>query len=196
MAPRPELYGSLPQVRMSPSMALVMRTRGDPMALAKAARAAIAEVDPAQPVFSVRPLESLVQASLGGRRFTLTLMLIFGVVALLLAAVGIYGVVAYGVAQRTQEIGIRMALGAQPVSVLGLVVGDGMRLVAAGLLVGVAAALALSRLLATLLYGIGAVDALTYAAIALVLVAVALVAILIPARRATRVDPTVVLRYE
>jgi putative ABC transport system permease protein len=120
----------------------------------------------------------------------------FGVVALVLAAVGIYGVMAYTVAQRTQEIGIRMALGARPMLVLGMVLKDGMALVGVGLAVGVIAALALGRLVASLLYGVSATDATTYLIIAGALASVALVAIVIPARRATRVDPMQALRSE
>ena len=144
----------------------------------------------------MQPLETLVSSSLGQRRFTLTLMLMFGLVALALAAVGIYGVMAYTVAQRTQEIGIRMALGARPLMVLSMVLRDGMALVAVGLAVGVIAALALGRLVSSLLYDVTATDATTYAIIAAALAAVALVAIVIPARRATRVDPMQALRSE
>jgi ABC-type antimicrobial peptide transport system permease subunit len=123
-------------------------------------------------------------------------MLMFGLVALVLAAVGIYGVMAYTVAQRTQEIGIRVALGARPLVVLGMVLRDGMTLVGIGLGVGVVVALALGRLVSSLLYGVTAADALTYVVIAAALAAIALVAIVIPARRATRVDPMQALRSE
>jgi len=137
-----------------------------------------------------------VSTSLTQRRFTLTLMLLFGLVALVLAAVGIYGVMAYTVAQRTQEIGIRVALGATAAVVLGMVLRDGMKLVAIGLVLGTGAALALTRLGASLLWGVSSTDALTYAVIAAALAAVAFVAIVIPARRATRVDPMQALRSE
>jgi putative ABC transport system permease protein len=193
---QPEMYWPTPQSRRSSAMSVVIRTSGDPSALVSAARAAMAEVDPAQPIFDVRPLDELVATSLGQRRFTLTLMLLFALVALILAAVGIYGVMAYTVAQRTQEIGIRVALGAQPSRVLGMVLKDGMTLVGGGLVVGTVAALALTRLASSLLFGVSATDAGTYVVIALALAGVALIAIIIPARRATRVDPMQALRSE
>ena len=177
-------------------MSIVLGTDGDAAALANAARGAIAELDPTQPVFDVRPMSELVAMSMAQRRFALLLMLIFAAVALLLAAVGIYGVMSYTVAQRTPEIGIRVALGATPSNVLAMVVGDGMRLVAAGLALGLVGALAVTRLVASMLYGVSATDVVTYAAIALVLAAVALLATVIPARRATRVDPMLALRAD
>ena len=190
------MYWSALQSNTNPSMALVMRTAGEPTALGATVRAAIAEVDPMQPIYDLQTVESVVSTSLGQRRFTLTLMLVFGLVALLLAAVGIYGVMAYTVAQRTQELGIRVALGATPGGVLTMVLRDGMTLVAIGLAVGVGAALALSRLVSSLLYGVGAVDAITYVVIAGALTLVALVAIVVPARRAMKVDPMVALRSD
>ncbi|HEY2745780.1 MAG TPA: ABC transporter permease [Polyangia bacterium] len=193
---RAELYWPLTQRRGSSAMTLVARTSGDPLALAGAARGAIAEVDPQQPIFDVMPLDNVVAQSLAQRRFTLTLMMLFGIVALLLAAVGIYGVMSYTVAQRTQEIGIRVALGATAGIVLGMVLKDGMKLVAIGLAVGAAAALVLTRVGASLLWGISSTDALTYVAVAVALALVALVAIVVPARRATRVDPMQALRSE
>jgi len=193
---QPEMYWPAAQSRTNPAMAFVMRTHGDPAALGATVRGAMAEVDAMQPIFDVQPVETLVGTSLGQRRFTLTLMMVFGVVALLLAAVGIYGVMAYTVAQRTQEIGIRVALGATPGGVLGMVLRDGMSLVGIGLALGVVAAFALSRVVSSLLYGIGAVDAPTYGIIAGALAAVALVAIIVPARRAMRVDPMIALRAE
>jgi ABC-type antimicrobial peptide transport system permease subunit len=141
-------------------------------------------------------MSALVASSLAQRRFALVLMLVFAGVALLLAAVGIYGVMSYSVAQRTQEIGIRVALGATAANVLGLVVKDGMRLVAGGLVLGIGGALLVTRLITSLLYDVSASDALTYAVIAFLLAAVAFVAIVIPARRATRVDPIQSLRSE
>jgi putative ABC transport system permease protein len=193
---RAEMYFPYAQMRRSGGLAIVVRTAGDPAAMANAARVAIAEVDAAQPIFDVKPMSELLSASMAQRRFALMLMLVFAGVALLLAAVGIYGVMSYTVAQRTQEIGIRIALGATPSSVLAMVVKDGMSLVGAGLVVGLVAALGLTRLVSTLLYGVSATDLVTYAAIAIVLAAVALVATVIPARRATRVDPMLALRAD
>jgi len=194
--PQPEMYWSVMQNEPHASLAFVMRTEREPGALTNAVRGAMAEVDSGQPIFDVQPVEALISSSLGQRRFTLTLMLMFGLVALVLAAVGIYGVMAYTVAQRTQEIGIRVALGARPLVVLGMVLRDGMTLVGIGLGVGVVVALALGRLVSSLLYGVTAADALTYVVIAAALAAIALVAIVIPARRATRVDPMQALRSE
>ena len=194
--PREEMYWSLLQTEGASNMSLVMRTSGDPATLIGATRGAMAEVDPSQPIFDVRPMENLVARSLAQRRFTLTLMLLFGFVALVLAAVGIYGVMAYTVAQRTQELGIRVALGATPATVLAMVLKDGMTLVGGGLVIGAAVAVALSRVGASLLWGVSSTDALTYFVIAAMLALVALVAIVIPARRATRVDPMAALRTE
>jgi len=192
----PELYWPLLQRRDQSTMSMVARTKGDPSSLIPAARAAIAEVDSQQPIYDVEPLEDLVATSLSQRRFTLTLMLLFGFVALVLAAVGIYGVMAYTVAQRTQEIGIRVALGATDKMVLGMVLKDGMTLVGVGLAIGTAAALALTRVGASLLWGVTSTDAITYVVIAALLAAVAVVAIVVPARRATRIDPMQALRSE
>jgi putative ABC transport system permease protein len=192
----PEMYWPVAQIRNTPAMAIVVRTRGEPAAMAGAVRTALAEVDPGQPVFDVQTLEQLVSSSLGQRRFTLTLMLVFGVMAVGLAAVGLYGVMAYLVSRRTREIGIRVALGAHPARVLGMVVRDGMGLVAVGLAIGTACALALTRLTASMVYGVSTTDAGTYLGTAAVLAAVALVATLLPARRALAVDPVHALRAE
>ena len=193
---RPEIYWPLLQRRDRSTMSLIVRTKGDPSALIASARGAMAEVDAQQPIYDIEPLEDLVATSLVQRRFTLTLMLLFGFVALVLAAVGIYGVMAYTVAQRTQEIGIRVALGATDKMVLGMVLKDGMKLVGLGLAIGTLAALALTRVGASLLWGVSSTDVLTYVFIALLLAAVAVVAIIVPARRATRVDPMAALRSE
>jgi putative ABC transport system permease protein len=193
---REEMYWLLAQTSGAANMWMVVRVIGDPLGLIGAARAAMADVDPQQPIYDVRPLDNLVASSLAQRRFTLTLMLLFGFVALVLAAVGIYGVMAYTVAQRTQEIGIRIALGATPGRVLSMVLLDGMSLVGIGLGLGIGAALLLTRVGASLLWGISSTDALTYFVIAAVLSAVALAAIVIPARRATRADPMQALRSE
>jgi ABC-type antimicrobial peptide transport system permease subunit len=163
---------------------------------ARRRRRRAAGFDAAQLVFDVKPLEDIVAESLAQRRFTLTLMLLFGLVALILAAVGIYGVMAYTVAQRTQEIGIRVALGASAATVLGMVLRDGMKLVALGLVLGGVAAALLTRVGESLLWGVSSTDAVTYGVIAALLAGVALVAVVIPAPRATRVDPMQALRSE
>jgi putative ABC transport system permease protein len=194
--PMPEMYWAVAQSPGTPALAVVVRTAGDPLSLAGPVRAAIAEIDPAQPVFDLQTLEQVVGSSLGQRRFTLTLMLVFGLIALVLAAVGIYGVMAYTVAQRTREIGIRVALGARAGTVVGMVLRDGMKLVALGVVLGTASALAVTRVARTLLYGVSAADSLTYVVIAVLLSAVGLAAIVIPALRATRIDPMRALRTE
>ena len=194
--PKPVMFFPHAQMRHFTALALVMRTTGPPMAMANAARGVIAEIDPAQPVFNVMTMDDYVSRSLAQRRFSLVLMLVFAGMALLLAAVGIYGVMSYTVAQRTPEIGIRVALGASPARVLSMVIRDGMQLAAYGIALGVAGALALTRLLSSLLYGVSATDAPIYAAIAATLALVALFAIVIPARRAMRVDPMQALRAD
>jgi putative ABC transport system permease protein len=175
---------------------VAVRTEGDPQGAAGAVRQAVLSVDPLQPVYSQQTLEQLVSHSVNDRRLILLLLGIFAVLALLLASVGIYGVMSYSVEQRTREIGIRMALGAQRSSVVGLVLGLGARLAGLGIVVGLAGAMALSRVMATLLYGVSPTDPLTYASLAALLALVAVAACLVPARRAVRVDPAIALRTE
>jgi putative ABC transport system permease protein len=177
-------------------MTFVVRVNRAPADFPALARNAIYAVDKEQPVANVRPLRQLLADSIARNRFTMFLFAVFSGVALVLATIGIYGVMAYSVSQRSGEIGIRMALGAQRGDILGLVFNQGGRLVAAGLACGFVGALLLTRFIATQLYGITAHDPLTFAAIGLLLAAVALLACLIPARRATRVDPMVALRSE
>jgi putative ABC transport system permease protein len=177
-------------------MTFVIRTRGDAEAVTPAARNVIRSLDPEQPVADVRPMESLIGTSVARARFNTLLLTIFAVVALLLAGVGIYGVMAYSVAQRTNEIGVRMALGARATDVLRLVVRRGMTLALAGVALGMAASFALTRVMETLLFNVSATDPLTFAGIPLLLAFVALLACLIPARRAAKVDPMVALRCE
>ncbi|HJX29633.1 MAG TPA: ABC transporter permease [Thermoanaerobaculia bacterium] len=192
--PRGVVY--FPQLRrIERAQYLVVRTASaDPMSVAGSVRAAIREVSKDQPVSDVKTMEQRLSASLAGPRFTMALMSVFAVLAAILAAVGIYGVVAYTVAERTHEIGIRMALGARRGAVLGMIVTQGMAVVLAGLAVGLVAAFWATRGLAGLLYGVETRDPLTFVAVPLFLALVALVANLAPARRATRVEPVIALR--
>jgi len=178
------------------AMTLVARTAGDPMGQVGAIRAQVAALDPNQPLSQVRTMERLVAESIGPRRFSLSLIGGFALAALLLAAIGIYGVIAYSVSQRIHEIGIRMALGARHADVLRLVLGQGLRLVMAGLVVGLAAAIPLARALSSFLFGVRPTDPLTFAGIPLLLAGVALLASYLPARRAARTDPLTALRVE
>jgi predicted permease len=175
---------------------LLVRTRGDPLALERAARAAIASVDPEQPVMNVRTMDDYVAQALSARRFSLFLTAVFAVSALVLAMVGLYGLLAYLVAQRTREIGVRVALGAQRVDVARLVLGGALRLAGLGALIGVPAALVGGRLLRAQLYGVGPADPATIVGVALVLLGTAAAAALVPTRRAARVDPAVALQSE
>ena len=172
-----------------------VRSKTNLSKLAKVIHGEIRSVDPDTPIY-IHPMEWWLDGSLARRRFNTLLLGIFGATALLIAAVGIYGVISYSVSQRTHEIGMRMALGAQRGNVLRLVVGQGLKLVSIGLGIGLAAALALTRVLSSLLFGITATDAATFASVALLLTGVALLACYIPARRATKVDPMVALRHE
>jgi putative ABC transport system permease protein len=194
--PEPTMYWPVAQIRATPSLAIVVRTESDPASLTFAVRDAIAEIDRAQPIYDMQPLDQLVAKSLGQRRFTLMLMVLFGVIALVLSAIGIYGVMAFAVTQRTQEIGIRMALGASAIDVLKMVVGSGMFLAAIGVAAGLIGAFALTRLMASLLFGVSPTDLVTFGLVTAGLLMVALLACYIPARRATKVDPLVALRYE
>src|SRR5687767_3212469 len=182
----------LPRVHVS----LVVRTEGDPARLVGPVRAAIREVLPRQPILQIVPMEDKVAAAAATPRFFTTLVSVFGALALTLAAVGLYGVVAYVVRQREREIGVRVALGASPARVVGLMVRRGMAPVLAGLAVGLALALFATRLLRSLLYEVSASDPVTFVGVAALLAAVALVASWLPARRAARVDPTVTLRAD
>jgi putative ABC transport system permease protein len=193
--PNPTMYVPFRQDAYS-SMWVVARTDGDPLQLTPAARRAVREVDAGLPAYSVSALETIVTESVAPRRFSMLLLGLFAVIALFLAAVGLYGVVSYTVSQRTQEIGVRMAVGAQRGDVVRLIVGGGMKLTLAGIVIGLVAAAALSRLLETMLFEVAPSDPASYTATALVLLAVAALACYVPARRAMRVDPIVALRAE
>jgi putative ABC transport system permease protein len=175
---------------------LVIRTAVPPMNLVPAVRGAIHEVDPDQPISNVRTMAEILGEETGARQLGMALLAVFSGLALLLSALGIYGVLSYFVAQHTPEIGVRMALGAQTSNILGLVLKKGMMLTGVGVVIGLAAAFALTRLMRSLLYDVSPGDPLTFVTVALLLVGVALAACWIPARRAARVDPLVALRYE
>jgi putative ABC transport system permease protein len=193
--PYPQMYAAYAQFP-SRAMTLVARTSSAPSALVPAIRSELAVMDKDQPLYNVRTVEQVMSESISRQRFSMLLIAIFAGVGLVLASVGIYGVMSYTVAQRTHEIGVRMALGASARDVLKMVVGQGMLLAVIGTGLGLSAAFLLTRLISSLLFSVSAADPLTYILIALLLISVALVACLIPALRATRVDPMVALRYE
>ncbi|HEV2616645.1 MAG TPA: ABC transporter permease [Candidatus Acidoferrales bacterium] len=197
-SPPPEMYVPYTQ-KVWPSlltMDVVLRTAQDPGSITASARKAIHSIDPDLPLSNVRTLAAIVSNSMSEPLFAALLLGAFGVVALLLATIGMYGVISYSVTQRTQEIGLRMALGAQPRNVLELVLGQGTRLAIVGITVGLAAAFATTRFMNGFLYGVGALDPLTFLVVSLLLMGTVLLACYIPARRAMRVDPMVALRYE
>ena len=177
-------------------MFLAVRTQSDPLGLLPALRSAVQSLDKNQPVYRVATMEQLLARTVAARKFSMLLVVLFAAVALVLSVVGLYGVMAYTVTQRTHEIGIRTALGAQPGHVLRLVIGQGMMLALTGVAVGLAGAFGLTRLMKSLLYGVSAVDPATFAGVALLLTAVALLACWVPSRRATQVDPVVALRCD
>ena len=178
------------------TMGIVIRAKGNPAGVLKDVEQQVHALNPEIAVRDLGLMDSYVEDARAPMRFNLILIGIFGGVALVLASIGLYGVMAYSVTQRWHELGVRMALGAAPRDVLGLVLSQGVRLIAVGAGVGLLASLAMTRVLSNLLFGVSATDPLTFASVALVLVAVALAACYIPARRASRVDPLVALRYE
>jgi predicted permease len=193
--PRPTVYANALQRRPSSDLSVVVRVAVPPSSLIPAMRQTVRSLDPQLPV-DFRTLDQIFSSSLDQRRFSLVIFGVFGAVALLLAAMGIYGVTTYAVAQRTQEIGIRMALGARMIDVLKMILRSAMTLALIGAAIGLAGALALTRLMSALLFGVTPTDLPTFAVVAVGLIAVALIACYLPARRATKVDPLVALRYE
>jgi putative ABC transport system permease protein len=192
----PEVYMPYPQLSVTTGMWIALRTDADPRGLISAARTEVRALDKELPVFEVKTLDQYVSGAVAHQRFSALLLLLFASLSLLLTAVGLYGVISYSVTQRTHEIGVRRALGAQTHDVLKLVVKQGMKLTLIGALLGLGGALALTRLLQTLLFGVSATDPLTFAVIVLLLVAVALLACWVPARRAAKIDPMTALRFE
>ena len=199
-ADQPELYVPYRQPLFSNwtvrPMQVVVRTTGDPVIAASTVRQDVARIDAEQPISDVRTMDDRIGRSLAARRFNMILLAVFASLALTLAGIGIYGIVAYAVTERTHEIGVRLALGAQRRDVMAMIVAQGMAMAAAGVAVGVVSALLLTRLMTSLLFGVSAADPVTFAAIPLLLAAVAFVACYVPARRGTRVDPLVALRTE
>jgi putative ABC transport system permease protein len=193
--PKPEMYVSEIQFPFQGTF-IVVRGNGDPKSLSTPITQAVAAVDKDEPIYNIKPMEDVLNNSLARQRFNMLLMSCFAMVAAILAAVGLYGVMAYSVSQRTHELGIRMALGAQRRDILTLIVGHGLKLAAIGVAIGLFGAFALTRVIESLLYGISTTDPTTFGAIALLLVLVSLLASFIPARRATKVDPMIALRYE
>jgi len=194
---QPEVYFALAQMAgRYRRMNLAVRTSVDPKSMVAAIQAAIREVDKNQPVYQIQTIDELIRDSVGTRRFALIILIMFATLALVLAVSGIYGVISYAVTQQTQEIGIRMALGASTRDVLRLVLAQFMRLTVVGVELGLIGAYALTRLMTSLLFGVTPTDITTFILVSIILSLVALVACLIPARRATRVDPLVALRYE
>jgi predicted permease len=189
------VYANSLQRPPSSSLSLVVRAEGDTAALIPAMRQAVHDLNPELPT-NFRTLEQIFSSSLDNRRFSLVIFMVFAAVALMLAAVGIYGVMSYSVTQRTQEIGIRMALGAQSLDVLKMIVSQGLKLALVGVAIGIGAAFALTRLMASLLFGVSASDPVTFVATSLLLTSIALLACYIPGRRATKVDPITALRHE
>ena len=200
--PMPTLYGAIPQAPksavpfMANNLSLVVRTGIDPEALASTVRRELRNVDVDVATAGVRPMDQLLAASVAARRFNMELLGVFAATALLLAAAGLYAVIAYLVSQRTREIGIRLALGATPRHILRLMMGRGMKLTLIGVAIGLVGAITVTRLMRSLLFAVAPTDLMTFGASSVVLIVVALLACFIPARRATKVDPLVALRYE
>jgi predicted permease len=196
-SPQPYFYAPIRQIfRPEYGLTFHVRTSGSVNEAIQALRAETAAMDPALTIFDAEPMTEYIAASLFGAKIAATLLSVLSCVGLLLAAMGLYGVLAYSVAQRTQEIGLRMALGASPADVLKLVVWQGLQLTFAGVVIGTVVAAVSGRFLSSLLYAVRPADPFTFVAVSLVLAAIALLACAIPVRRATRIDPMVALRYE
>ena len=191
----PEIYLPFAQLRVN-GMTLLVRTTSDPLALARSVRSEVFAIDKNQPVYDVKTLAQRVNDAVAVSRSLMVLFAAFALLALVLGAVGIYGVISYSVTQRTHEIGIRMALGARAANVLSLIMKNGLMLVLAGIAIGVGSAFGLTRFLATLLFGIEPTDSVTFIVVSSVFFVIAMIAALIPALRATRVDPVIALRSE
>jgi len=191
----PDVYFSLEQYP-DRNLMLAVRTKVDPAAITASLRRAITQIDPNLPAFSIATMQDMTQNQIANSNFTTLLLTIFSAVALVLAVIGVYGVMSYSVEQRRHEIGIRIALGAGRTDVYRLLIGRGMGLVAAGLALGIALALALARLMTDLLYGVGARDPITFAAVSIVMITVGILASYIPANRASRVDPMIAVRND
>jgi len=192
---RVQVYFSLAQNGL-PFLSYAVRTTGDPMAALPGMRAAVRSVDPELPLANVNTMEQLIDNSTGQRRFAMVLLIGFSLLAMTLASIGLYGVMSYTVSQRSRELGVRLALGADTREVMGLVLVQGLRLTLAGVAIGLLAAFGVTRVMKNMLFGLSSTDPLTFAGISLLLVGVALVASYLPALRATRVDPVVALRTE
>jgi putative ABC transport system permease protein len=191
----PELFLPLEDITDS-NINLALRTRNDPMAMVAAVRAVVDDLDRDLPIFDIEPLSRLLARQVASQRFDAALLSAFAAFALLLAALGIYGVMTYAVGQRTHEIGVRMALGAAPPDILNMLIARGLALALAGLALGLAASLILTHFLRSLLYGIQPTDLATFLGVTTTLLVVVFLASWLPARRAMRVDPMVALRYE
>jgi putative ABC transport system permease protein len=191
----PTIYNSFAQAPTG-TAALVVRTAGPPLSLAAAVQREVRNLDPNQPVAEVRTMEDVVRQAVSGARFNTGLLTVFAMIAFLLAALGIYGVISYDVNERINEIGIRMALGAQPAHLLRMVLGQGARMAGYGIATGLVLSFALTRLMSTMLFGVNATDAYTFAMISILLAVVALAASYLPSRRAVALNPVSALRHQ